>query len=452
MDHVFHYIEAHQEEYVGSLQRLCRQPSIAAEGIGLEETAGLVAHLMGEAGIRAQIIPLEGGAPIVVGEVKGKTPRTLLFYNHYDVQPPDPLDEWEGDPFGAEVRSGKLFARGAADNKGNLMARIGAVDAILRERGELPVTVRFIVEGEEEIGSVHLPRFVRDHRALTAADACIWEGGYRDLEENVVLTLGVKGICYLELEAHGANRDLHSSLATIVPNPAWRLVWALSTLKDRNERIQINEFYDDVLEPTEEELAQLRRIAPLRDDGAQYKDYGLDRFLLGVSGVELLKRNLFQPTCTICGITSGYAGPGSKTVLPHRAVAKVDFRLVPDQRADKIAEKVKLHLAQHGFADIAVRVLGGEDPAKTPMSAEIVRIVAAGVRRVYNREPLIFPSMPGTGPMHVLTAEYGIPTVGTGVGYAHSNNHAPNENIRIQDYVDGIRHIAMILHLFGGGR
>ncbi|TMI77790.1 MAG: M20/M25/M40 family metallo-hydrolase [Bacillati bacterium ANGP1] len=452
MDRVFQYIDAHRAEYVELLRGLCRQPSIAAQGIGLNETAGQVEALMAEAGIRARTIPVEGGAPVVYGEVKGKSPRALLFYNHYDVQPPEPLEEWESEPFGAVIRDDRIYARGVADNKGNLLARVCAVDAMLHALGEIPATARFIVEGEEEIGSVHLPKFVREHPDLVAADACIWEAGYRDIQENIVLALGVKGICYVELEATGANRDLHSSVGTIVPNPAWRLVWALSTFKDRNERILIDGFYDGVLEPTDDEMAQLRRIAPLRDEAAQLRSYGLDRYLLGVSGVELLKRNLFQPTCTICGITSGYGGPGSKTVLPRRAVAKVDFRLVPNQRSEDILKKVKAHLAQHGFADIAVRALGNEEPAKTPLTADIVKVVSEAARRIYNREPLVFPTMAGTGPMHVLTGAQGIPTIGTGVGYANSNGHAPNENIRIADYIEGIKHIAMVLHLFAGGR
>ena len=452
MDRVFQYIDAHRAEYVELLRGLCRQPSIAAQGIGLNETAGQVEALMAEAGIRARTIPVEGGAPVVYGEVKGKSPRALLFYNHYDVQPPEPLEEWESEPFGAVIRDEKIYARGVADNKGNLLARVCAVDALLHAQGEIPATARFIVEGEEEIGSVHLPKFVREHPDLVAADACIWEAGYRDIQENIVLALGVKGICYVELEATGANRDLHSSVGTIVPNPAWRLVWALSTFKDRNERILIDGFYDDVLEPTDDEMAQLRRIAPLRDEAAQLRSYGLDRYLLGVSGVELLKRNLFQPTCTICGVSSGYGGPGSKTVLPRRAVAKVDFRLVPNQRSEDILKKVKAHLAQHGFADFAVRALGNEEPAKTPLTADIVKVVSEAARRIYNREPLVFPTMAGTGPMHVLTGARGIPTIGTGVGYANSNGHAPNENIRIADYIEGIKHIAMVLHLFAGGR
>ena len=452
MNRVLPYIDAHREEYVRRLQDLCRQPSIAAQGVGLGETASKVAGMMEEAGIRAQVIPVEGGAPVVYGEVKGRGPRTLMFYNHYDVQPVDPLDEWTGDPFAADIRDGKIYARGVADNKGNLVARMCAVEAWLQAQTELPAGVRFIVEGEEEIGSPSLARFVRQHRDLVAADACIWESGQRDLQENVVLALGVKGICYVELEATGANRDLHSSTATSVPNPAWRLVWALSTLKDRNERVSIDGFYDDVVEPDAEEMAQLRRIAAQRDDDLQRRDYGIDRFLLGLSGMELVKRNLFQPTCTICGVASGYSGPGSKTVLPRRAAAKVDFRLVPKQRADDILAKLRKHLSQHGFADIAIRPLGLENPAKTPMTAEIAKIVSESVRRVYGREPVLLPTNQGTGPMHVLTAPAAIPTIGSGVGYAHSNVHAPNENIRVADFVDGIKHIATVLHLFGGGQ
>src|SRR2546425_2745567 len=450
MKDVFDYIDAHRQEFIERLQWLCRQPSIAAQNVGIRENAQMVAQLMEQIGVRPELYSTDG-APVIYGAV-GNHSKTLLIYNHYDVQPPEPVEEWHSPPFAAEIRDGKLFARGAYDNKGHLVARLCAVEAWLRTRGALPLTVHFVMEGEEEVSSLHLHQFVRTHRDLVQADGCLWESGSKDIQENPMVYMGAKGILYLELEAHGANRDLHSSVATIVPNPAWRLVWALSTFKDRNERIMIAGFYDAVAEPTEDELDQLRRIAPYRDDAAQHRDYGLDRFLLGVSGIELLKRNLFQPTCTICGITSGYGGPGSKTVLPHRAVAKVDFRLVPNQRSEEIFAKVKAHLAQHGFADITVRPLGLEDPAKTPLGEEITKVVVESARRIYNREPLVYPSIAGTGPMRVLTGERSIPTVGTGVGYAHSNNHAPNENIRIADFVDGIKHIAMTLHLYGGGR
>jgi acetylornithine deacetylase/succinyl-diaminopimelate desuccinylase-like protein len=446
MQDVFDYIDAHQETFVQRVQRLCRQPSIAAQNVGIQETARMVAQLMEEVGVRPEQYATNG-APVVYGTVGSGTP-TLLIYNHYDVQPPEPLELWESPPFAAEVRDGKLYARGAADNKGNLVARLCAVEAWLRTRGSLPLTVKFVVEGEEEVSSAHLHEFVRAHADLIKADGCMWEAGGKDIQENPGLYMGAKGILYVELEARGANRDLHSSQATVVPNPAWRLVWALSTLKDRDEDILIQGFYDEVAEPTPEEMEHLRRIAAQRDDDLSRRDLGLDKYLLGVSGLQLVKRNLFQPTCTICGFGAGYTGPGSKTVLPSKATAKIDFRLVPNQRPDDILDKLRTHLAQNGFADIEVRLLGAERPARTPVDSALARVMQETVKEIYGRDPVVSPLMAATGPMYELTAQFGIPTVGTGAGYAHSNGHAPNENIRLDDFFQHLKHVALIFDRF----
>ena len=446
MQDVFAYIDQHRDRFIERLQWLCRQPSIAAQDVGIQETAQMVAQLMREVGVTAELYATDG-APVVYGTA-GDRGRTLLIYNHYDVQPPEPLELWESPPFAAEVRDGKLYARGAADNKGNLVARLCAVEAWLRVRGALPLTVRFVVEGEEEVSSAHLQQFVREHRDLIQADGCLWEAGGKDIQENPGLYMGAKGILYVELEARGANRDVHSSQATMVPNPAWRLVWALATLKDRNEQVLIEGFYDDVVEPTAEEMEHLRRIAAQRDDELRRRDLGLDAFLLGLSGIQLLKRNLFQPTCTICGIGAGYTGQGSKTVLPSRAIAKLDFRLVPNQRPDDILHKLQTHLAQHGVADIEVRSLGAEHPARTPVDSLLSRVIQETTKEIYGRDPIVSPLMAATGPMYELTAQFGIPTVGTGAGYAHSNGHAPNENLRLEDFFQHMKHVALILDRF----
>ncbi len=450
MRRVFEHIERNAQAYIAALQRLVRQPSISAQGVGMEACAELVAEMLREIGARVEVLRLPGAAPLVYGEVPGASSKTLLIYEHYDVQPPEPLEEWVCDPFAAEVRHDRIYGRGTADTKGNLVARICAIRALQEVTGRVPVTVKFLVEGEEEIGSVHLAEYASRSPECFRADGCLWESGGKDHQEIPNLYLGVKGIVYVELEARGAVRDLHSSMGTIIPNPAWRLVWALSTLKDEDERILIEGFYDDVAEPTPEDLAQLERIASTRDDAALLRDLGLDRYLLGLQGVELLKRHLFQPTCTICGLTSGYGGPGSKTVLPKVARAKVEFRLVPNQRAEEILRKLRAHLVRYGFEDIQVVDLGMEDPARAPMDAEIVQVVAATAREVYGRDPLIFPLMAATGPMAVVCGRFGTPAVGTGVGYPGANIHAPNENIRIRDYVDGIKHIALILERYGG--
>jgi acetylornithine deacetylase/succinyl-diaminopimelate desuccinylase-like protein len=446
MQDVFAYIDQHRDRFIERLQWLCRQPSIAAQGVGIEETARMVAQLMREVGVTPRLYATEG-APVVYGSV-GEGGRTLLIYNHYDVQPPEPLELWESPPFAAEVRDGKLYARGAADNKGNLVARLCAVEAWLQVRGALPLAVRFVIEGEEEVSSAHLHQFVREHPELIAADGCLWEAGGKDIQENPGLYMGAKGILYVELEARGANRDVHSSQATMVPNPAWRLVWALSTLKDRNERILIDGFYDDVIEPTPEEMEHLRRIAAVRDDDLRRRDLGLDSFLLGLTGIQLIKRNLYQPTCTICGFGAGYTGQGSKTVLPSRAVAKLDFRLVPNQRPDDILHKLQTHLAQHGFADLSIRLLGAEHPARTPVDSLLSRVIQETTKEIYARDPIVSPLMAATGPMYELTAQFGIPTVGTGAGYAHANGHAPNENIRLDDFFQHMKHVALIFDRF----
>ncbi len=446
MNDLFAYIDAHQEKFVRRLQWLCRQPSIAAQNVGITETAEMVMQLMEEIGVMPTAFGTDG-APVIYGTV-GNGPRTLLIYNHYDVQPPEPLEEWQSSPFAAEIREGKLYARGSSDNKGNLVARLCAVDAWLKTRGMLPLTVKFIVEGEEEISSAHLHQFVTQHRDLVQADACLWESGTKDIQENPQLYMGVKGILYLEVEATGANRDLHSAAATSVPNPAWRLVWALATLKASDERILIDGFYDDVVGPTAEERGYLQRIAAKGNEELRRRDLGIDQFLLGLSGVALVERNLYQPTCTICGIGSGYTGKSSKTVLPKRAIAKLDFRLVPNQRPDDIFAKVKRHFIRAGFPDLQVRKLGAEFPASTPIDSLFARVVEQTSTEIYGRDPVVSPRMAATGPMYEVTGQFGIPTVGTGCAYAHSNGHAPNENIRVTDFLQHLKHVALIFDRF----
>ncbi|MDR7543690.1 MAG: M20/M25/M40 family metallo-hydrolase [Armatimonadota bacterium] len=447
---LFRYIDAHAGAFISDLQRLCRQPSVSAQGAGVEACAQLLASQMRAKGIPARTEPAPGGPPLVVAEIPGDSPRTLLIYDHYDVQPPDPLDEWDSDPFGAQIRDGRLFARGAQDTKGNIMARVAAVESWLRVRGRLPVTVRFLIEGEEEIGSPHLGDALRAHPELARADACLWESGAKDHNDVLNIYLGVKGILYVELEAAGARRDLHSASGGIVPNPAWRLVWALETLKGPDEQVRIQGFYDDVLQPTAAELAQVERIAAGRDDAAALQDLGIAAFVKHLTGTDLVRRNLFEPTCTICGLTAGYQGPGSKTVLPRRASAKVDFRLVPAQRPEDILAKLRDHLQREGFGDIAVRVCGMEEPWKTPADAPIVKVVAETAEEVYGVPPVILPTQAGTGPMHVVCAPSNLPAVGTGIGHARANVHGPNENIRLDDYIQGIKHVALILERFAG--
>src|SRR5205809_6691452 len=253
------YIRARAHEYVDELKALIRQPTVSAQGIGVEDTATLVLERARRAGIGAEALRADGGPPTIVGET-GRGDRTLLVYNHYDVQPPDPLDEWATPPFEPTERDGFLYGRGVSDNKGNLMARLQAIDAYRATMGELPLRIRVLYEGEEESGSAHLAAFVARHGERLRADGCIWEAGYKDAAGRPTISCGLKGIAYPELRVRGANQDAHSSLATIVPNPAWRLVWALATMKSESDEITIDGFMDAVRPPTAADRALLEAL------------------------------------------------------------------------------------------------------------------------------------------------------------------------------------------------
>lgn len=446
MQDVFKIIDDRKEIYLDWLEKICRQPSIAAQNIGMTETAQIVEDLA--RGIGASVRQVQtSGFPVVYGEIGGTGQRTLMFYDHYDVQPADPLELWESDPFEPDIRNGTFYARGVSDNKGNLVARLAAVDAYLRARGELPINVKFVFEGEEEIGSPNLADFADSHPDLIQADGCIWEAGYCDVTGRREIYLGLKGMLYVELSAQQASTDLHSQWAAIVPSGAWRLLNALQTLKDASDRILIPGFYDNALCATPSDFAALESM-PF-DEAGRRKQLGLEAFINDLTGLELLEKYVFQPTCNICGIESGYTGEGVKTVLPHAAKCKIDFRLVPNQDPQRLFGFLKQHLVDQGFGDIEVKLMATLNPARTPTDHPFAKLVAEGTRAVYGHEPIVYPLAPGSGPMFDLCQKHGIPAVSIGVGNEHSRNHAPNENIHVQDYYDGIKHLAYIIDRFG---
>jgi len=445
MENIYDYIDDHWQEGIADLMRLCRQPSISAQGVGMAEMTQLLAQVMGEYGVSTHILPVPNGKyPVVYGEIAGESPVTLLFYDHYDVQPPEPLELWTSPPFQPTQREGKLFARGVSDNKGNTVARLLALRAFQKTKRKLPISVKFLIEGEEEIGSPNLGAFVKRNRRLLKANACIWECGGVNWKDQPIIMLGLKGILYVQLEARGASQDVHSSMGTVVPNPAWRLVWALASIKDMDENIQIAGFYDNVRPPTEQEIKAIKAIP--RDDKETRQSLGLKKFVKGVTGFEYKSRHILEPICNICGIYSGYTGPGSKTVLPCVAQAKLDFRLVPDQRPEEILSKLRKHLDSHGFADITIApTTEGENPARTPLDSPFVNIVAATGKDVFGADPVIMPAMAGSGPMYYFTDTLGLPTAGIGVDYLGSRAHAPDENIRLADFILGTKHVAALL-------
>lgn len=436
------------DQYLQTVMRLCRQPSVSARKEGTAECALLVAEIFKEHGYKVQTFET-ASSPVIVGKLAGKSDRTLLFYNHYDVQPPEPLELWTSPPYEPEIRAGKLYARGAKDDKGELVARLAAVDAARAAHdGELPCSVIFVVEGDEEVGSPHIAEFVQQHLNLLACHGAIWEEGQISKEGPLDL-LGRRGIIAFELQVETMTMDAHSGNAHNLPSAAWRLLWALNSLKDQDERILIPGFYDDVL-PISEADRHLFNIYPNLEKMQQdtLDQYGIPTFLGGRTGMDAATA-LFNPTCNIQGITTGYQGDGIKTVIPARASAKLDFRLVPWQDPDDIEKKLRAHLVQQGFDDIQVTRISAMWPARVEPDDPLVKLSSRTAKEVYGRETILYPMTGGSSPVYAFARPLGnIPVISPGVGYWDSRTHAPDENIRIEDFLNAARNIARILDRF----
>jgi acetylornithine deacetylase/succinyl-diaminopimelate desuccinylase-like protein len=323
----------------------------------------------------------------------------------------------------------------------------------LAHRGALPVEVVWVIEGQEEIGSPHLDDFAEQYAdLLQGAYGCIWEAGGKNARDRYEIALGCKGILYVELRAREAARDLHSALAATVANPAWRLLWALNALRGPEGDVRIPGFYDHVrpISP-----AQRQALADWDYPEEDVKRlYGIEEFLDGLTGDELKERLIFGPTCNVDGFHAGYGGPGSKTVLPSRATAKLDFRLVPDQDPARILQLLREHLEREGFGDIEVVTFDcGERPVAGDPSHPFVGACVRTAERIYGHRPAIIPMMAGTGPVHQLCGQFGVPmATAAGVGYAGSRGHAPDEHIRIDDFVVVTKYLVGLLEELAGER
>jgi acetylornithine deacetylase/succinyl-diaminopimelate desuccinylase-like protein len=438
------FVAAQHDRLVDDLKAFVAQPSVAATGQGMIEMAALVRQRLERIGATVRQIPT-GGAPIVYAEL-GSGPRTLLIYNHYDVQPPDPIELWTTPPFEPSVRDGYLYARGVSDNKGDLSCRLHALEAWQHTIGPLPLKIKWVIEGEEEIGSPHLGEFAQQHAAMLQADGCLWETGGKNEDDRMTLTLGLKGIQYLELRVRRGERDLHSGYAAIAPSAVWRLVWALNTLKDQNDEILIDRYYDYVRAPNDLELALLKAL-PF-DEAKRKAALGIDRFINDEHGLDVLQRLYYGPTVTICGIQAGYTGEGMKTVLPNTAFAKIDCRLVPDLTPELCVALLRAHLDRRGFGDVEIVPLNGEHPATSAVDASIVTACQSAVREAYGHEAVLIPRSAGSGPMYPLTTALGIPTVMAGITHPGSHAHAPDENIRLDDYFEGLHFVRRLIAAF----
>ncbi len=440
-------VQDNKDRYIGWLSDACSISSMAGDDDGLASMSSWVEDKLTTTGARTRRLPYEGAPDAVLGEL-GSGDRTLLIYDHYDVQPVDPLDLWRSKPFEPDVRDGRLFARGAADNKGDLTARLAALEVFQELHGDLPVRVKFLVEGEEEVGSKHFETLVTRYRGDLKADGCIWEGHGIDHKGRPSLVFGAKGLAYVELTFQGLHDDQHSSVAAYAPSPVWKVIEALMTLRDPSGRVSIDGFYDDVVRPDEADVAMLEAY-PLEEE-AERERLGIDAFVNEDTGLDLKRRIFFEPTCNVAGIVAGFTVPGlSKTVLPKEVLAKLDLRLVPDQDPHDIVAKLRKHLDARGFGDIHVTHMSMEHPVRSPGDSLVGKAAIAALDTVFDQEPSIAPMMIGTGPMYPVAHLLGIPTVSpAGVARPDSNLHAPNENIRIDDYLKIIEYTVGYLKAF----
>jgi acetylornithine deacetylase/succinyl-diaminopimelate desuccinylase-like protein len=444
---VYARLDRRFDEFVEALSAYARVPTISARRDAEREGAEATRALLERYGVPARLVDAPGGPPVVVGEAgaDGGGPP-LILYNHYDVQPVDPLDQWRHPPFDPVVADGRLYARGVADTKGNVVAQALAQAVVREVLGGLPTPLRFMVEGEEEVGSPHLPAFARAHPELFRGAGATIEGAGHTPEGVPELHLGSKGILYVELRVRTAAVDQHSSLAASLPNPAWRLIAALRAIRDARGRVRIPGFYAGLPRPTRETRALLR--ANPFDPRAWQQAYGVTEVFGGRTRLGRLLAYCYTPTCNIDGLVSGYTGPGSKTINPAEASAKLDFRLLPGQRPGRVLAALKAHLRRAGFGDVEVIEHSTFEPGASPVTARIGQVLIAAAREVYGRPPAVFPWVGGSSSTWFYTSRGTPAALPPGVGYSGSLIHAPNEHIRLEDARRAVKAFAALMMLW----
>jgi acetylornithine deacetylase/succinyl-diaminopimelate desuccinylase-like protein len=436
---IFSYLDAHLDAHIARIQEFVRQPSISAENNGIRVCANLLLGYLADLGCDPAEIVETDGHPVVYGELSVGAPHTLLIYFMYDTQPVVG-EQWSVPPLEGRIVEISPFgrcivARGAKNSKGPLRAFLNTVESIKAVTGTLPVNLIFVAEGEEELGSVHLSQFVLQYAdRLKRADAAYHPYALQETDGRAPIWPGTKGLMYVEVEASGERwgkgpreYDIHGSQKPIVDSPAWRLVKALSTLvSDDGNAVLLDGFYANVREPTFAETEAVDRLARTFNLDSFRRLWKVDRYIGEESTRTLLSRYFFTPTLNIDGIWSGYINPGSKTVLPHKATAKLDARLVPNQGKDEILDKLRRHLDARGYSDLEVRLLGGGEFSQTAPDASIVQATVAASRDL-GIEPEVWPRNVGFFPAYLFTRPpLNLPFCNAGLGHG-GRAHSPDE-------------------------
>lgn len=451
MQDIYDWIDARRNVLVAELQTLLHQPSISAQKIGLDECAALLRDLWMANGLHnTQVLPVPGAPSIVYATEPAALAdaRTLLCYSHYDVQPPEPLELWVDPPFSATIRNDVIYARGATDNKSGALAFVRAAQAFREVRGAVPVNLVHFCEGEEEVGSPHLAAWAADNADLLQCDASIGlDGGVNPTSYKPEIHLGIKAILAVELRIKSHGIDFWSGRAQLLQAKAatWRLVHCLATLLSPDGRILVDGWYDDLLPPDADDLFWLRNELAHFDRPSLLGQLGVRGDFPYDDDIELLKAIHYGASCNIAGLAAGYGGAGMKTIVPTEAVAKLDFRCPPNLEPAVQLEKLRAHLHRHGFDDVEIvtHTVRG-NPYKTPVAEAISQAVIAAAHTIWGAPPLVM----GVSTQGTIMTAVPHPAVLSGFGAADNNLHAPNENMPIDRYLQGIKFAATIFQEF----
>jgi acetylornithine deacetylase/succinyl-diaminopimelate desuccinylase-like protein len=448
------YYQEHKSDFLEGLKAFLRIPSISTlseHKPDIRRAAEFAMNHLKAAGMtKAELIEGEGN-PLVYAEwldAPGKP--TILFYGHYDVQPPEPLDEWKSPPFEPDVRGDDIFARGACDDKGQVLIQMNAVQALLKTTGKLPVNVKFLLEGEEETGGEHIEEYVKSRPPRLKADAALVCDTEMFAPDLPTICVGLRGLVYYELFVEGANHDLHSGVyGGAAPNPLQAIAEIITALKDRDGRIKIPGFYDRVVPPSEKERAAWARL-PFDEKEYTEKEMGAKE-LVGEPGVPLLERVWARPTLEVHGIRGGFTGEGAKTVIPARAVAKISTRLVADQRIEEAIEQTKaaVKAACPKGVTAELKLVHSGAPSLTNPDNPFIHAAAEALKDSFGKETVYIRSGGSIPIVGVFDKYLGIPSVMMGFGLPDDNLHAPNEKFHLPNFYRGIETVARYLELLG---
>ena len=447
------YIDTNLDRFIEELKDFLRIASISArsEHSGdVKACAEWVRQAAEEIGLEnATVYPTEGHPVVYADWLHAEGKPTLLIYGHYDVQPPEPLELWTSPPFEPDVRGDDIYARGSVDDKGQVHLHLKAIEAWMKTVGNLPINVKLIIEGEEEIGSPNLEPFVRDHKELLSCDAVMISDTPMYDYDMPSITYGLRGLAYFELRVTGPDRDLHSGMfGGVVANPLNALCTIIAQMKDEKGRIQLPGFYDDVVDVSSEEREELGRLP--------YSEEEFEKMInipdtVGEEGYTDLERLWARPTLDVCGIWGGYQGEGAKTVLPSKAGAKVSMRLVANQNPEKVREQFQQFVQEHTPEGVTVEVidLQGGPPALTPTDSVPVKAALAALEEAFGTSPFLIRNGGSIPIVADFEQNLDAPVVLMGFGLPDQNAHAPDEKMNLKNYHRGVKSSALFLEKLG---